>query len=99
MCADMSSLAIEIPSARPGQSQPWQKWWPLLGNEKRTPQEMLNKPWINWKFNPAKPWEKPWLLWVPRDLHLKKANFSSYALKKTLLSNGGDNGSSNAEGG
>ncbi|KAK3306513.1 uncharacterized protein B0T15DRAFT_527418 [Chaetomium strumarium] len=63
------SSSITEPTAGPGQTQPWRKWWPPE-TETMAEDELKAKPWINWKPDPKQPNAKPWLQWVPRDAHI-----------------------------
>jgi hypothetical protein len=58
--------AMEEPTAKPGQTQPWRQFWPPKDIDTLTEAELAKKPWLTWKPDPAKPNAKPWLGWTPR---------------------------------
>src|SRR5271165_5911167 len=61
-----STSTMEEPTAKPGQTQPWRQFWPPKDIETLTEAELVQKPWLTWKPDPAKPNAKPWLGWTPR---------------------------------
>ncbi|KAK4195513.1 hypothetical protein QBC40DRAFT_315967 [Triangularia verruculosa] len=65
---------IKEPTAGPGQTQPWKKWWPPKDEviKNMTEDELKAKPWYNWKPDSNEPNAKPWLEWVPRDAHISE---------------------------
>lgn len=51
--------------------EPWRKYWPPVADG---PGDLADKPWINWKVDPAKPGEKPWLVWMNDTKYVKRPN-------------------------